>query len=760
VRVAIVSTYRPRACGIAVFSGDLRQALVETQPSLDVDVVSIVRDPSATHPPEVVTTIRQDVASDYPAAAAELARRGTDVVLIEHEYGIFGGEAGEFVLGLTAELRLPVVVTLHTLLSDPSPRQAATLSALCRQAALVMVFTETAREMVIGQGLATADQVRVVPHGAPDVLHAVAGSWADRRSLQGTGRAGLTEAAAELGLDRLAERTVLSTFGLISASKGLELMIRALPPVVAARPDVLYLIAGQTHPEVVKHEGESYRLGLERLVSDLGLGEHVAFVDRFLSFDELAVLLARTDLYVTPYRSPEQIVSGALTFAVAAGCPVVSTPYGYAENLLGSGAGVLVPFGDVPRLSAAVLDLLDTPGKLDAARAEARRVGADLPWASVGKVTLEVLTEAVHDIGPAPRRPTMTSLPEIRPGHLLRLVDDVGIIQHAYGTVPARSTGYCVDDVARLAIVALQLGRASDDPAYGRMLACSMAFLVHAWEPGSRGMRNFMDYGRRWLDEPHLGDHVGRAIWALGEVAAFHPPREESRTSLRRLTQMVPVLDHLTTPRELAFALLGLTRSDLDTLPEPLRSAVRRLADRLAGWYDEHRRPGWDWFEEQLTYDNARLPQALITAGSRLGDPDLVQRGLTALDWYTAQCCVDTAAVRLVGNQWRRVSRSLAEDEGDEQPVDVAALVEALVEACTQTGGEHYGRQAVRAFEWFLGRNTHGLPVYDFATGGCHDGLGPAGLSDNEGAESTLAFLQARLALEGAGLPRFVGHQE
>ena len=301
MRVAIVTTYRPRACGIAVFSGDLHCALLESQPSLDVGVVSIVRGTPSESPPEVVTTIRQDVASDYPAAAQELARRGTDVVLIEHEYGIFGGEAGEFVLGLTAELRMPVVVTLHTVLSDPSPQQAATLSALCRQAALVMVFTETARQMVVEQGLATADQVRVVPHGAPDVLNAVASAWTDRRSLP---TVGLTQAANELGLDRLASRTVLSTFGLISASKGLELMIRALPPVVAARPDVLYLIAGQTHPEVVKHEGESYRLGLEQLVHELDLDEHVAFLDRFLSVDELAVLLARTDLYLTPYRSP------------------------------------------------------------------------------------------------------------------------------------------------------------------------------------------------------------------------------------------------------------------------------------------------------------------------------------------------------------------------------------------------------------------------------------------------------------------------
>lgn len=762
MRVALVTTYQPRACGIAVFSGDLRTALLETDSSLEVAVVSIVRGSAAVHPPEVVTTIRQDVPSDYPAAAAELDRRGVDVVLVEHEYGIFGGEAGEYVLALTAELRAPVVVTLHTVLTDPSPRQAATLSALCRRAALVMVFTETARRMVVEQGVVSADRVRVVPHGAPDILNAMAGEWPGHRGLSGSAPQ-LAAAATGLGLRRLANRTVLSTFGLIGASKGLELMIRALPPVVAARPDVLYLIAGQTHPEIVLHEGESYRLGLERLVRDLGLTEHVAFADRFLTIDELAVLLARTDLYVTPYVSFDQIVSGALTFAVAAGCPVVSTPYRYAEDLLASGAGVLVPFGDVPQLSTAVLDLLEAPGRLAAARAEARRVGTDLSWSSVGKVTLEVLGETVTVGGPpaATPRAVLSSSPQIRPGHLLRLVDDVGIVQHAYGTVPARSTGYCVDDVARLAIVALGLERTLDDPGYRRILTSALAFLVHAWDPASGGMHNFMDYGRRWLDQPHRGDHLGRAVWALGEVAASRSPRAEARVCVRLLTEMAPALDRLTSPREVAFALLGLTRPDLDALPEPLQAAIGPQAARLAGWYDQHRRDGWEWFEDRLTYDNARLPQALIAAGSRLGDPDLVQRGVAALDWYADQCCVDGEAVRLIGNHWRRADTPVPPGmEGSEQPLDAAALVEALVEAATQTGEDRFGRRAVRAFEWFLGRNASGVAVYDFATGGCHDGLGPAGPSENEGAESTLAFLQALLALEGAGLQGFVGRPE
>ena len=387
MRVAVVSTYQPRHCGIAMFSGDLRAALLEADSSLAVEIVSLIRGSHPhLHPPEVVATIRQDVASDYRAAAAELGRANVDVVLIEHEYGIFGGNDGQFVLELANQLTVPMVVTLHTVLANPPASRARTLRSLCQQATLIMVFTETARRMVAEQGLAELERVRVVPHGAPDELTQAA--WAD----------GVDEdiASSSLQLPSLAGRTVLSTFGLISDSKGLELAISALPSIIASHPEVVYLIAGQTHPEVIQKEGESYRLELQRLVHDLDLGDHVWFIDRFLSIDELAMLLGRTDLYLTPYRSRDQIVSGALTFAVAAGCPVVSTPYFYAEDLLSSGAGRLVPSGDFSKLAATVLDLLGSPAKLKAARAEARRVGADLTWASVGKTTLELLSEAAQ----------------------------------------------------------------------------------------------------------------------------------------------------------------------------------------------------------------------------------------------------------------------------------------------------------------------------------------------------------------------------
>ena len=417
MRVAIVSTYRPRRCGIAVFSGDLRSALVDADPSLRVQIFSIVRGPERPRPQEVVARIRQDECTDYAVAAATLNKSGVDVVLIEHEFGIFGGDSGRFVLNLANDLTVPFVVTLHTVLARPSREQAEVLRSLCDRAALVMVFTETARRMVVGQGLAPYGRVRVVPHGVPDVLTTTArtrrNGMAGRRipgvsvpaTTRGTAARQVTieDPALPLGLHSLFGRKVLSTFGLISASKGLELAIKALPEIVAAHPEVVYLIAGQTHPDVIKAEGESYRMMLERLVWQLELQDHVIFLDRFLTIDELAVLLGHTDIYLTPYRSREQIVSGALTFAVAAGCPVVSTPYYYAEDLLSSGAGELVPFGDSIKLAAAVRGLLDSPTRLAAARAAARRVGAELGWSSVARATRAVLAEAVD--GVAVRRP-------------------------------------------------------------------------------------------------------------------------------------------------------------------------------------------------------------------------------------------------------------------------------------------------------------------------------------------------------------------
>jgi glycosyltransferase involved in cell wall biosynthesis len=777
MKIAVVSTYPPRPCGIGTFTADLRDAVQRADPAAEVNIVSIVTEETLMapisgsgrlrgaaagdlvreHPPEVTASLRQHDRDDYAAVAQQLADDGTDVVLIEHEYGIFGGEAGEYVLSLMAELTQPAVVTFHTVLSSPSPAQATTFRALCRLATLVTVFTDTARRMVVEGGFAEAERVRVVPHGAPPQL--VARALA--RSAEGpTSGPSIADAVKTGGIDvamqaRLHGRTVLSTFGLISSGKGIELAIDALAKVVPAHPEVLYLIAGQTHPEVAKHEGESYRERLAAQVHALGLTNHVRFLDRFLGIDELALLLASTDLYVTPYRSKEQIVSGALTFAVAAGCPVVSTPYFYAEDLLGSGAGMLVPFDDSQAMATAISELLEAPDELAAMRAESARIGSSLSWHSVGEVTLDTLAEAIAAGKPRPAERAPGSL-VLRPDHLLAMTDDVGIIQHANGVTPRWDSGYCVDDVARLVLVAIQLGDRLPGHRHQRMIRSGLAFLNHAWDPSVPGLHNFLGYDRRWVDQAGGGDHVGRAMWTLGEVIAAQLPSGESRPSLRQLEAMGHYLLTLSSPRAVAFALLGLVRPDPKLLPETLLQLRDHLARRLAEIYDAHATPDWPWFEPYLTYDNARLPQAMIAAGARLEDAGLLARGLRSLDWYVSQCSLESGQLGLVGNSWRRQrERGTVGGEGDEQPLDAAALVEANVEAFMATGDKSYGDLALASFEWFLGRNRLGVALYDAETGGCHDGLSTAGPNDNQGAESTLAFWQALLALERAGLQTF-----
>jgi glycosyltransferase involved in cell wall biosynthesis len=746
MRVGVVSTYPPRACGIGTFSRDLREALLAADAVSAVDLVAIVREADVDQAPEVVTRIQQEQRGDYAAAARVLERRGDDVVVIQHEYGIFGGHEGAHILSLAAELRQPMVLTLHTVLSAPSVRQAETLRALCDLAALVCVFTETARRMILDARLVSPERVRVVPHGGPTELlpGAAAPNGAVRRPAdRPNGRP-----STAIGADR----SVLATFGLISPGKGIEVAIAAMPAIVARHPKALYVIAGQTHPEVAKLHGEEYRISLERLARDLDLTDHVVFDDRFLDIDDLSSMLAATTIYLTPYRSREQIVSGALTFAIVAGCPVVSTPYFYAEDLLASGAGVLVPFDDPAALAGAVIDLLDDPAQLERTRAEARSVGSELAWPQVGRQTADVLREALA-LGPpgGSRQPTPATLPRARASHLLTMVDDVGIVQHADGIVPLRSSGYCTDDVARLAIVALGLGRTTGGEAYHRILARSLGFLRHAWSAEQRGMRNFMSYDRRWLDEPHGGDHFGRAAWAVGEIVAAEPVPALLEPSLILLREMLPALAEQRWPRSMAFAALGLARADPELVGGDATDVLRDLAGRLADVQRANATPEWYWAEEALVYDNARLPQALIAAGTRLEDDEMVREGLRSLEWYAGELAIDGPYLQLVGHRGRRRGTPRT-GTGDEQPLDAAALVEAEVEAYVATGDEHHARHAVRAFEWFLGRNRLRLSVYDFATGGCHDGLGESDVNGNEGAESTLAYLQALLVLDARGL--------
>ena len=736
MRAAIVSTYPPRACGIGTFAADLRGTLADVSGVERVDLVAVVHEPSSPQRRGVLATIAQAVRGDYVRAARILGRLDVDVVLLQHEYGIFGGPDGEYVLSFAQELAQPLVITLHTVLSEPSPHQAAVLTELCLEAELVIVMTETAQRLLVDSGACPEDKVRIVPHGAPSRITA-------RATDQGH--------SSRRGPYRdLGDGFLLSTFGLISPGKGLETVIEALPEILEQRSDVTYVIAGRTHPDIAHREGERYRVMLEQRALELDLGENVVFDDRFLSVDELSHLLAATDVFVTPYRNREQIASGALTFALAAGCGVISTPYWYAQDMLASGAGRLVPFDDPAAVAAAVREYLDHPETLAAARAEARRVSSSLSWPSVADATASVLQEAA-ELAPR-RRPAGAAdlyLTSLRNDHVLTLVDDVGIVQHAHGIIPNRDSGYCVDDVARLAVVSLGFAGRGDERAWTSILYRSLAFLHAA--TGEGGMRNFMSYDRRWLDEPHIGDHVGRSIWTLGEIlaTAWVPAVVEPTRDL--LDRLVGQLTGDVTVRTAAYTVLGLSRLDRDRLDIRARRLLERLVDQLDQAYERTAGEGWRWFEDELTYDNARLPQALMIGGSALGLDGPVERGLESLRWLGDEYGLAGGVLRLSGHEGRGRGER-APGDGDEQPLDASALVEAELTAFAITGRKEHGVRATRAFEWFLGRNHLQRPLYDFATGGCSDGLGNEALNLNEGAESTLSLHRAAFLLDAAGV--------
>jgi glycosyltransferase involved in cell wall biosynthesis len=735
VRAAIVSTFPPRACGIGTFAADLRGTLVGAGAVEAADLVAVVHEPSSPQRQGLLATIAQAVRGDYVRTARMLGRLDVDVVLLQHEFGIFGGADGEYVLSFAQELAQPLVVTLHTVLSEPTPHQAEVLTELCAEAELVIVMTDTALELLVDSGVCPGDKVRVVPHGAPSCL---------------TARAARDRARLVPGPFRADEPFRLATFGLISPGKGLEIVIDALPAIIERHPEIVYTIAGRTHPDVALREGERYRLMLERRVLELGLEAHVEFDDRFLAIEELSDLLAATDVFVTPYGNREQIASGALTFAIAAGCAIVSTPYLYAQDMLSSGAGLLVPFRNSEALADAVCVYIEQPDTLAAARAEAQRIGSSLAWPAVAEATASVLLEA-GDLAPR-RRPAGVAdlhLTSLRVDHLHTLIDDVGIVQHAHGIIPNRDSGYCVDDVARLAVVSLALARRGDEQAWTSNLYRALAFLHAA--TGNGGMRNFMGYDRHWLDEPHVGDHVGRSIWALGDILTTAWIPAVVRPAGDLLDRLVGSLDGDVCLRTAAYAVLGLSRLDADRLDPAARRLLQRFVGQLADAYEGTASDDWRWFEDELTYDNARISQALLSGANALGRPDLADLALESLRWLGNECGLDGAALRLPGNRGRRRDEQ-APGVGDEQPLDAAAFVEAELTAFAFTRKTEHGVRARRAFEWFLGRNCLQRPLYDFATGGCSDGLGVDGINDNEGAESTLAFHQAALLLDAAGV--------
>lgn len=738
-KLVIVSTYPPRRCGLASFSQHLREGLLSAGLP-EVHVIPMIKDEShLTDAPEVLTTIRHDVREDYREAARAAREKGVDAVLLQHEYGIFGGEAGSYILDFLEEVSLPVVATLHTVLEEPVPPYGPILKELMAKVAKGVVMARRGQEILQEVYGIPAEKIAVIPHGVP------------------LNRPLLPDGRQKWGWEG---RQVLMTFGLLGPGKGIETVLEALPRVVETHPRVLYAVVGATHPEVLKREGEAYRRSLEEKVKELGLEHHVQFINRFVSDEELLQFLAQIDVYVSPYPHAQQITSGTLTYALAMGCPIVSTPYTYARELLSGGAGVLVPFRDPVALATALNEILGSPQLQADLRRKARQRAQGFDWESVARRYLDLVEEITGGtpLWSAGAPGEIVNFPPLRLDHLRRMTDDTGLIQHALGAVPNRWTGYTTDDNARALLLTVRAAR-EGYPEAEELAHTYLAFLAFALEP-SGWFHNNISYDRRFLPEEPSADTQARALWALAEAAHYWGASDHGWAAADLFRKGLKGAREVHSIRGWAGLIMALSafwpgpegwapeKEHWEAGPGPEETAVwmEDLARRLVKAYEDHRDGSWRWFEDKMTYENALLPLALLRAGRVLEKERYHEVGLETLR-FLSQVTFEGDLFVPVGNDgwYPKGGRKAIYDQ---QPLEAGMMVWAALEAYRVTDDPLWYRRAEAAGRWFLGQNTLGLALYDEKTGGCRDGLSPEGVSRNQGAESTLVWLLARQVLE------------
>lgn len=726
-RLALIGNFPPRRCGIATFTGDVHDALTAAYPTLACDVYAMTDEGAAYDYPAAVTyELHQNQPSDYVEAARRINRSGAQAVCIQHEYGIFGGSAGEHLLILLNALTVPVVTTLHTILTHPDPDQRRVMKRLVEKSERVVVMSRRGRDILREvYGVPTA-KIAVVPHGVPDHPLVETSQFKDRFDLTG--------------------REVLFSFGLLSPGKGLESMIKAMPAIVAARPKSLYVILGATHPHLVAREGEAYRESLAELAQGLGVGDHVRFVNTYVDTPLLLEYLAAADIYVTPYLNEAQITSGTLSYAVGLGKPVISTPYWHAAELLADDRGVLTPFNDPDALAAAAISLLSDDVKRERIRGNAYAAGREMIWSKLAEGYMGLFSavrETPAESRPAPLKSgARPALIQPRLGAIEAMTDSCGLIQHSVFSVPDRHHGYCVDDNARGLILMVRLAQSGmTTKQVDRLTTIFAAFVQHAWNPDTKRFRNFMAYDRGWLEDVGSDDSFGRTFWALGETAA-KATRDDTKIWANALAmRALPELSGFSAPRTLAFFTLGLTGL-LEANPShpEIRDLLHSLADRLVSQLHCERQPAWCWFEAGLSYDNARLPEALLRAGMALDDQHLIRAGLDALEWLCEVQTAPTGCFRPVGSDGFNGGAYRPPEQFDQQPVEAAATVDACAAAFAATRESVWLDRARHAYDWFLGENDLGALMVQANDGGCYDGLTRNGPNLNRGAESLLSF--------------------
>lgn len=727
-RIAFIGNSPPRQCGIATFTSHLQSAVQASSATIGTVIVALNDHGQAyDYPDNVFVQINDQDIQDYVRAARILNAGDYDVVSLQHEFGIFGGEAGAHILELLTRLTMPVVTTFHTVLESPSPAQRKVMKKIIALSASVVVMANRGRDLLTTTYATPADKIQVIPHGVPDLE--------------------FTEPEAAKQKTGLADKSVILTFGLLSPNKGIEVMIDAMPEILAHTPDAVYVVLGATHPNLLRLQGETYRQSLQARAASLGVQDSVIFLNQFVDEAVLLDYIAACDAYVTPYPDQAQMTSGTLAYSFGLGKAVVSTPYWHAQELLADDHGVFVPFADAPAMSAALVGLLTDKTKRNALRQRAYAKSRSMVWSQaaqryLGVFRQSVAARAIKIITRTPRTLAdgreALALPEMRKTHLQVMCDDTGLFQHAVHSIPDRSHGYCVDDNARALLLACTVAASHEEDLADMLISRFCAFIQHAYNPDNQRFRNFMGFDRRWLEPCGSEDSHGRTMWALGACATNVASASRRQWAADLFAKALPATETFTSPRAWAFVLLGLDAYCQGPEAERLRIV---FADRLLSLLISTEREDWVWFEDSLSYDNARLPQAMLLTGIATHTPAFVAAGLRTLHWLMDLQIAPNSWFRPVGSS--SFGNIFAQPQCfDQQPIEATAAISACLAALqADTSGFDWRASAQTAFKWFTGSNDLAVPLVDVATGRCRDGLHPDRVNENCGGESVVSYL-------------------
>lgn len=729
IRIAFLSTYPPRRCGIGTYTKDLATSINNLNPERLAEIIALddAISEKLTYPWEVSRRIRQNTWEDYERVLDYLNNSVIDMLSIQHEYGIFGGSDGDYIVRFVRQLEKPYIVTLHTILKNPTDGQRKVIQDMCERARAVIVMLESAADILCDVYGVSAEKIVPIHHGAPDFPFEEDDEAKELLGLQG--------------------RLVMSSVNLISEGKGIEYAIEALPEVVKRYPDFLYLIVGQTHPVILEREGEVYREDLTKRVHELGLENHVRFINKYVSLEELITYVRASDFYITPYEGLEQISSGSLAYAIAAGKMCISTSYRYAQEMLAGGRGVLVPPKSPEHITEALLQILADPERADRIRRKCYAQGRKMTWARVGFRHVRLMDHLLMGSRSSQR------YPKPRLDYVSFLTDEHGILEHSKRNEKDYVEGYATDDAARGLIVAIHYGDKKLAKQY-------MAFLLSAIH--EHQVYCDKDHDGTWR-KLGVGDWFGRTFWAAC-YALRHGPTASLRTQAGEvIAQLLPSARQITTVRTQSFMLLGLCllqELEVETWRNERDELLEFYLKPITESYQANQTAQWHWVESRLLYDNAIVPYALLEVARVYNRADAQELGLILLDFILDHTFdVQANHFHFVGNKgW--LERGKEKAAYDEQPIEAASTTLACVAAYQVTGMSYYREMAGKAIAWYHGDNVLRRPLYNTSRHSVYDGITASGLNENQGAESILSYLLASLAYaklkrEGALSDRF-----